>query len=233
MVCCQVPVNWSWAPFERVTVPVNAWPVTASTDPEDSFEVAENRMYVVAVEEPAAPMLHVPDRENALLVPAQVIVTDATAAVPVPVLTRVRYDPVEAVAQVKVVVEPDVLKSPDRRAVPVTATTWAELWLCETVLTELVEVMELVEATELEVVTELEVTEFVGAAEPVTVTVETEVATTVVVAVTVEVSDIVRPDKAPVEFWSRTTATAEAETIKTTIIAATAGPIAGFLLVAS
>ncbi len=53
-------------------------------------DVIGNMMYWVAVVEPDAPMLHEPDRVNALLAPAQVMDTEDTDALPVPVLVSVR-----------------------------------------------------------------------------------------------------------------------------------------------
>jgi hypothetical protein len=79
------------------------------------------------VAEPEAPMLHVPDRVNAVLPPAHVMEMVATEALPVPVLVRVRYARDDAAAHVKVVVDPPVTKSAAISAVPVTATC-AEFW---------------------------------------------------------------------------------------------------------
>ncbi len=52
--------------------------------------VAGNMTYWVAVAEPDAPKLHEPNRVYPVLAPDQVMDTEATEALPVPVLVRVR-----------------------------------------------------------------------------------------------------------------------------------------------
>ena len=87
LVYCQVPVSRSWAPFDRVTVPVYVWPAIALGV---IVLVVGKMMYEVAVAEPEAPMLHVPDTVYAVLPPAQVMEIVATEALPEPVFVRVR-----------------------------------------------------------------------------------------------------------------------------------------------
>jgi len=85
-------------------------------------------MYWVEVVEPDAPTLQPPVKVYAVLAPAHVTATVATAAVPVPVLVRVRYAADAVLAQVKVVVPVLVLgKLAAISAVPVTAIC-AEFW---------------------------------------------------------------------------------------------------------
>ena len=73
--------------------------------------------------------MQAPDTGYALLLPAHVMETVATDALPVPVLVRVRYAAEDVVAQVNVEPDPRVAKSADRSAVPVTAIC-AEFWPC-------------------------------------------------------------------------------------------------------
>ena len=78
----------SCAPFDRVTVPVYAWPDIALGV---ILVVAGKMTYVVAVVEPEAPILHVPESSvKAELPPAHVNEMVATEALPEPVLVRVR-----------------------------------------------------------------------------------------------------------------------------------------------
>jgi len=85
-------------------------------------------MYEVAESVPEAPMLQEAAAENALLVPAHVMETEATATLPDPVLVTVRYGMVGvAVTQEKVVGAALAVKSAASSDVPVTATK-AEFW---------------------------------------------------------------------------------------------------------
>jgi len=126
---CQVPVKRSCAPFVRVMVPVYPWPAIAFVAPVAvRSEVAAKSRSVVAEVVPDAPMAHVAAAENALLVPAHVIDTEAMAALPEPVLVTVRYGMVGLdVTQVKVVGAGADVKSAASSDVPVTATS-AEFW---------------------------------------------------------------------------------------------------------
>jgi hypothetical protein len=126
---CQVPVKRSCAPFVRVMVPVYVWPDSALVAPVAvKSEAAAKLRYEVAESVPEAPMLHVPAGENALLVPAHVMETEAMAALPEPVFVTVRYGMVGlVVTQEKVVGAALAVKEEARSAVPVTATR-AEFW---------------------------------------------------------------------------------------------------------
>jgi hypothetical protein len=78
--------------------------------------------YEVAVAEPEAPMLQVPETVYAVWPPAHVMVMAVTDAPAEPVLVRVRYARDEVVAQANVVVVPALVKSAARSAFPVIAT---------------------------------------------------------------------------------------------------------------
>ena len=82
---CQVPVNRTCAPFDRVTVPVNVWPDIALGV---ILVVAGKTMYAVASAVPEPPTLHVPDGVYDVSLPAQVIEIVATEALSVPELVR-------------------------------------------------------------------------------------------------------------------------------------------------
>jgi len=82
---------------------------------------------MVDVGVPEAPTRQEAGGAKTLFVPAQVITTIATDAVAVPLFAKDREDPIEVVAQAKLVGAPPAVKSLARREVTVT-TIFAGFW---------------------------------------------------------------------------------------------------------